>query len=330
MTKKTPRPTRGVSEIHFNTAAELLSFLLPSNERWPPDPRLWVFRGQQDSTWPLIASAFRKDAVLRFHDISQGQLPEKHQDQVDLELRLLLEFFSAIDDHGFVVPDDSHRLRTTEGFEELGRQRKLVLDGKLAWPPPEWRSLAALAQHYGVPTRLLDWSRNALTAAYFAARPAAEALAKGKQTPLTLGVWSFCVRFVQALAVTKRVKERPILPIEIVSPPYSSNPNLAAQRGTFTLHRALLSGTHDVQRIPFDDVVAEEAKYQTPDWYAEHQLPETILTLATLPGEQARCMLRLLSYHGVDAAHVFPGHRGVAEALKETAYWDEPPPQLPR
>lgn len=40
------------------------------------------------------------------------------------------------------------------------------------WPDQRILDLMAMAQHHGVPTRLLDWTTKAFTAAYFAASSA--------------------------------------------------------------------------------------------------------------------------------------------------------------
>jgi hypothetical protein len=104
--------------------------------------------------------------------------------------------------------------------------------------------------------------------------------------------------------------------ITVVTAPMSSNPNLRAQRGVFTLFRnekVLLGAPTD--REPMDCVVRKLSE--------QHNIYNKLIE-SSLPIAESPKLLRLLAREGIDAATLFPGYFGVAKALKENRYWASP------
>lgn len=106
--------------------------------------------------------------------------------------------------------------------------------------------------------------------------------------------------------------------ITVTAPAYG-NPNLHAQKGLFTLERfQSFSPDGAVCQYPLDkrviDIVNINDKLLV-------QLP--IMRELTIPISASHEILRRLPTHFVNAATLFPGFDGAAEALKEQRLWDK-------
>jgi hypothetical protein len=161
-----------------------------------------------------------------------------------------------------------------------------IQSGKRAWPPRDLLPLLGLAQHNGLETRLLDWSRDPLTAAYFASVSAAERIYKNQShgdsdqdnevcvwvmhwEPIEAYVRSANEMRQQAKIAHERLSEIKNIPDEVaqmvpevpetairvdfVTVPTATNQNLRAQQGVFSLLTVTSDGPSGDPAVDYSD-----------------------------------------------------------------------------
>lgn len=180
---------QNIIEIHCSTAKELLDYLSPLNRQWEDDQ--WIFRGQWNSEWKLIPKAWREDVqkgilkplLSKYSQIIKSEGLESLQkenytldiisirDNVDgyieniaqfvTEVELLRQFTLLGDDLGFPVGPET----TFDSGDTIAKNPRSY--GNFKWPRFSLLGCIDIAQHHGIPTRLIDWTKNSFKAAFF-------------------------------------------------------------------------------------------------------------------------------------------------------------------
>lgn len=228
--------------IECDSAESFIEAISPlgSYFRKYPSNAPFLFRGHGEDSYKLIPSALRPNRLLS--KLTKHKC-DSYESRVLAERDALVEFFLLADKRGLVLPDDSQQLRRLLETQQSPMGEKTIAAGFAGnrWPDDDLLSLVALAQHYGLPTRLLDWTRSAFIAAYFAAEEAGKSESKEDEK---LAVWALYYPAMGTLHEIDRWKE----PVIIVTAPSASNPNLRAQQGAFT-------------KVGFINVDIEEARW---------------------------------------------------------------------
>lgn len=195
--------------------------------------RIFLFRGHRDAAWKLEPSVYR---------LPNTPSPEQKKIQqsriravfgggaMDHELTPFYQFLEGINDLGMYIDDGSLDIMDDRRARARREEAALSLDpivySEPNFPTREQLRTLALAQHYGLPTRLLDWTTNPYVALFFAVEGIHRTSAD--QAEKEFGIWVIPRILPELVKLFKYV--------EIVEVPKFQNSNIIAQQGIFTSH----------------------------------------------------------------------------------------------
>lgn len=304
-------------ETHtYKKAYELFEVISPWNNTIQLDG--FIFRGHSLEEYQLTPTALRLESSDKFWQIENKPIAEQwkwESWQINAEYNILRKFYRLADQKGLEVPiSEKLRNNLAQEFNPFGALDLTDLNKSETWLPPYLLEVAALAQHYGIPTRLLDWTYDPFIALYFAFRGALT-------NSGNIVIWCLNKEYLSFLKPTTNQ-----INVNFITPHYAGNPNLNAQKGLFThwpiqtqspfqQNCALMAGQSKLtDRTPLDLLIKQSFNAKDDS--------TIIFKKLVIPCSEAKEGCQILDKLGYDTGRVFPGYDGIAkQILNKHLYW---------
>ena len=273
----------------------------------------YIFRGEGRNDYSLLPSALREyqdgtrciakyiPNVMLNDFVAPDEIdPEFLQHEAECEL--LRRFYVNTFNVGLGVPRVNFFAHDLG--DELSEENEDYLAQGGKWLPDELKGIAALAQHYGIPTRLLDWTFNLNVALYFAAKSANHNINYRNSTKYMV-IWALNYKNPD---LYNRYN------VELIKPLYSQNPNLNAQKGILLEWDEEKEENGSLKFVPLEQIFKES-----------NSKDKNELIRFEISVKDSEKLYKYVDNNGYNTATIFPGFKDVADyTLEETILKDQP------
>lgn len=328
-----------IENVHFKKANEFLEFIRRSHDFWWVDDHCpWIFRGQWNANWKLQPAAFRPMACNELQPLYQrirnkitssprwspsSELDCENRLQFFTEIEALTQFADLARDIGLPLPrGQAHILNGDWSGLDFDRRPSLPREDRWhdQWCPDV--RLMPIAQHHGVPTRLLDFSTDPILATYFAIGMQFRPSDAPKTTRIALHAFNtdswLLKEFLSCLVV-----------VDGIDGITETDDFISSQGGQFVFIKRAVDfhevpgrwpAIEDVIRIQSkrimaaanDEVTNQHRRFQIQRGKAKKSF---LLRKMTLPVRQVPSLLRTLEREGTSLAHLMPTLDNVARTV---------------
>lgn len=285
-----------------------------------------MFRGESSKKYQLLPSALRKENKKKLNDLSGFGLPveptsEMKSWQQQAEFYALKKFFSLVDQNGISIPEVQILRDNFLSIFHVFRENQLSKN----WIADELLELSALAQHYGIPTRLLDWSFSHMVSLYFAVHGILNSNNVDEDDEMVLWALNY-----QEIDFLKESTTR--IPVKFLKPPYNRNPNLFAQKGVLTsweyknclqFNQTSFYNPERINRTPLDKLILNSVIEQDINLQKSDSSYPVLIYKFHLPVSEAVDLYRALVQYNYGADTIFSGFNGVTKRMKDDVLFHE-------